>query len=583
MNWTRSDYAEKIKKAIEDVVGGGVEVELTHPTVPEHGDYATNVALVAFGDSKWRIANGKWKSPLEFAEYIKIQLSKNDLLQAICERIEVAPPGFINFTIKKEVLLDSLMQSVNDEQFGESKLWEGKKIIIEYTDPNPFKEFHVGHLFTNAVGESLARLFESQGPEVKRANYQGDVGLHVEKAIYGILWNGKWRIEDVKNEPLDVRTKHLGEAYALGAKAYEEDQAAKEEIIALNKKVYDLDPEIKELYETGRKWSLDAFEQIYKRLDTRFDFYYFERDTGRVGEVLVKEHLKDGVFEESNGAIIFPGEKHGLHNRVFINSQGLPTYEAKDLGLAQTKYKDFPYTHSYIVTGNEIKEYFKVIIAALGSVDPELGRKVKHVAHGMVRLPTGKMSSRAGGVIGGESLLDEAKKRLLQAYPEMDEETAEKVGVGAVKYTLLKSAIGTDIIFDFDKSLSFEGDSGPYLQYTYARTQSVLEKSTDYGLPSTAVDGRRLTVDMSQEELALLRTFYKFPEVVSAAAENLAPNLVATYVIDLAQKYNAFYNKHRILEAEGGQKDLRLVLTEVVGTILRNGLGLLGIFAPEKM
>ena len=575
------DFSSKIKEAIKNAVGSDVEIELTHPTVAEHGDYATNVAMTIGGN------------PMEKAEEIREGIRELET-SGLVEKIEVAKPGFINFTLSKDALLDGLMQFAQDENFGVGGDLQGRKIMIEYTDPNPFKEFHIGHLFTNAVGESLARLFEFQGAEVKRANYQGDVGLHVAKAVYGFLrvlprafsqenpqgvpsWEPLLRVSPAE------RAKVLGQAYALGARAYEEDPVAKEEMVSLNKKVYDEDPEIMKIYEKGREWSLEAFEKIYERLGTKFDYYYFERDTGKVGLEYVKENTGK-VFEESEGAVVFPGEKYGLHTRVFINSQGLPTYEAKDLGLAETKYKDFPYDESVIVTGNEIKEYFKVVIKALSIINPDLGSKVRHIAHGMVRLPSGKMSSRTGDVISGEMLLDEAKDKLLASYPEMDEATADKVGVGAVKYALLKSTIGSDVVFDFDKSLSFEGDSGPYLQYTYARCQSVLERANLQFLISNLNSNFKFQIsNLENEELALLRSLYRFPEVVSTAARNLAPNTIATYLIDLASKFNAFYAKHRILEADEEQRELRLSLTQVVGNILKTGLNILGIQAPEKM
>ena len=331
------------------------------------------------------------------------------------------------------------------------------------------------------------------------------------------------------------------------------------------------------LYETGRQWSLEAFEVIYKRLGTKFDFYYFESEVGEPGKKLVLEFLKKGVFEKSDGAIIFRGEKMGLHNRVFINSLGLPTYEAKEMGLAPTKYKDFPYDVSIIVTGNEVSAYFKVVLAALSKVSPDLAKKTTHIGHGMVRLPEGKMSSRTGNIKTGEWLLDETKKRLLEAYPSMQESIAEKVAVGAVKYALLRVGVGRDIVFNFDSSLSFEGESGPYLQYTYARTQSVLKK----------IKSEKLKVksekELTGEEQLALRLLYRFPEIAEEAAENYAPSTLCTYLFDLAQAFNLFYQKDPILSAEEKTRELRIVLTKRVGEVLKTGLHLLGIAAPQRM
>ena len=275
---------------------------------------------------------------------------------------------------------------------------------------------------------------------------------------------------------------------------------------------------------------------------------------------------------------------------MFINSLGLPTYEAKELGLAPTKYKDFKYDLSVIITGNEIIDYFKVLLAALKELKPSLAEKTRHLSHGMVRLPEGKMSSRTGNIIMGESLVDEMKARVTKVMdtlgneiPEEDrEKTAEVIAQGAVKYSLLRVGLGKDIIFDFDKSLSLEGESGPYLQYTYARCKSILRKTnkTKLGLSRTKLG----LVKLSIEEMALLRLLYRFEEVAQEAAEKFSPNLVCGFVFDLAQRYNLFYNTASVLKAETKElKEFRLVLTAAVAQVLKNGLLLLGIKTLERM
>jgi len=319
---------------------------------------------------------------------------------------------------------------------------------------------------------------------------------------------------------------------------------------------------------------------MYKRLGTKFDNYYFEKDVGEAGIKIVKEGLGRGVFEESDGAVIYPGESKGLHSRVFINSQGLPTYEAKELGLAPTKYKDFKYDLSIIITGNEIVGYFKVLLSALKEMEPDLAEKTKHIAHGMVRIPEGKMSSRTGTVILAEALLDEMKSRVVKLMESSEIQKAkgveEEVALGAVKYSLLKVGVGKDIIFDIDKSLSIEGDSGPYLQYTYARCKSILAKAK--------APQKTTYTDFSQEEQVILRQVYRFKEYVREAGERFSPSLIASFAVELAQAYNSFYNTHRVLQADQKeQKNFRLLLTAATAQLLSNSLYLLGISAPEKM
>ena len=385
-------------------------------------------------------------------------------------------------------------------------------------------------------------------------------------------------LEELRKKPLKARAFFLGQAYALGSQEFEASEGVKKEVADLNKKIFDHDSSIYPLYEEGREWSLDYFEEIYKRLGTKFDYYYLESEVGKVGQKIVEDNLKKGIFEKSDGAIIFPGEKFGLHNRVFINSLGLPTYEAKELGLAPTKYKDFAYDLSVIVTGNEIKDYFKVLLEALAQILPDLAKKTKHITHGMVRMPGGKMSSRLGNVILGEWLLDEAKERVKKEFTSVSDQLAEEIATGAVKYSLLKGNVGQEVNFSFEESISLNGNSGPYLQYTHARCKSVLGKG-----PVTRDREPVFSGDIKDEELKLLRALCHFEEVVSDAAAAFAPNVVANFLHDVAQKYNSLYNNLPILKAGEPERARRLFLTQATADILAKGLWLLGISAPGKM
>jgi arginyl-tRNA synthetase len=338
------------------------------------------------------------------------------------------------------------------------------------------------------------------------------------------------------------------------------------------------------LYNIGREWSLEYLEKIYKRLGTKFDGYYPESLTGEYGYGMVMEGLKKGIFiKGEGGAIIFPGSKYGLHERVFINALGLPTYETKDFGNAIAKQVDFPYDQSIIVTGNEINDYFKVVIKALSLLHTEVGEKAIHLGHGMVRLPEGKMSSRTGKILRGEWLLDEAKKYASKLSDS--EEIAEQVGTGAIKYALLKSSIGKDVEFNFEESISFEGNSGPYLQYTFARTQSVLEKGKGESVKGEETKKvlHPLALNLTPEESEILRLLARFPEIVEEAAIRFAPNVLCTYLFELAQSFNLFYQKLPILKADEDARAFRLFLTGKTGNVLKNGLDLLGIKAPQRM
>ena len=553
------------------------EIALEHPENTEHGDYSTNVALA--------LAKQLGRSPREVAELIISKLEIEHL--KFLDSVKAEGPGFINFSLSKEYLFSTLQDiQKKKEEYGRGSSKKGEKVIVEFTDPNPFKEFHIGHLYSNIVGESLSRLFEATGATVKRANYQGDVGLHVAKAMWGMTKALGHNMPKDKDS-LQEKVKWMGMCYAAGALAYEKDEQVRQEIVELNGKIFAQDKTIKALYQKGRKWSLEYFETIYKRLGTKFDYYYFESEVGKTGLTLVRKWLEKGIFEKSQGAVVFSGEKYGLHSRVFINSLGLPTYEAKELGLAPTKYKDFKYDLSVIITGNEIIDYFKVLLAALKEIDPSLAGKTRHLSHGMIRLPEGKMSSRTGSVITAESLLDEVRARVTRVMGSSEieipakekEETAEAISLGAVKYSLLRVSLGKDIIFDFDKSLSLEGESGPYLQYTYARCKSILLKAK---LNQAKLKFNE--IKFTAEETALLRLLYRFEEIVQEAAKKFSPNLVCNFVFDLAQRYNLFYNTTSVLKADTeGAKNFRLLLTASVAQVLENGLSLLGIKTLERM
>lgn len=591
-----------LKAAVEGLGFPAIDIVLSIPKNSSFGDYTTNIAL--------QLAKQKsvvsYQSSDAIAKAILEKLGKPDYL----EKAEVAGGGFINFYIKPVVLLQTLKEICNPSVSTDTK--KGK-VLVEFTDPNPFKEFHIGHLFSNSVGESLARLFEAQGFEVKRANYFGDVGMHVAKSIWGVqqkLQGGKLTLEDLEQKPLKERIELLGQAYASGAKAYEEDEVIREQIKKINLLVYiaaqqymeettkfqpqvdyksrvEYSPDelttVRQIFEKGRQWSLEYFETIYILLGTKFDYYYPESIVGEYGLKIVLSHLDDRIFEKSDGAIIFPGEKYGLHNRVFVNSLGLPTYEAKELGLAVKKQEDYQYDKSIVVTGNEINEYFKVLMMALSKIYPELAKKTVHVGHGMVRMLGGKISSRKGNVLTFEDIFEQVKSKVALLLkdvgsPKEKGELLNSVSVGAIKFAMLKHQPGADTIFDIEKSVALEGDSGPYLQYTYARANSILRNAQITGMASVLVQA-----PLEDEERQILQKVEYFAGTVEEAANSLHPNTVASYLIELAAIFNLFYQKHRIINAAEDKKQLRLALTCAVASILKQGLYLLGIEAPERM
>ena len=570
------EIENKIKKLVSNVLKNldieNVEIDLEHPTDISNGDYSTNVALAA--------SKKVGKETPELAQEL-IQEFQKEKIEEI-EKIEMAGPGFINFYLSKSFLENSVKGVVAaGKKFGKNKKLAGQKVLVEYTDPNPFKQFHIGHLMSNTIGEAISRLIIFSGAETKRANYQGDIGPHVAKAVWGMMQHEAEMPHD--GDSLARKSEFLGNAYAHGATLYESDPEIKKQIDEINIHLYKKDDEeLNVLYEKGRAWSLEHFEEIYKKLGTTFDYYFFESEVFEEGTRIVKEYLGK-VFHESEGAVVFRGEDHGLHTRVFLTSKGVPTYEAKEIGLHKKKAETYPFDRSVIITANEQIGVFEVGLKAFEQIDPETAKKTDHIAHGILRLPSGKMSSRTGDVIAGDALLAELEERADEkvrelSYSEVEKkDIAEKVAVAAFKYTVLKQSPGKDIIFDMEKSLSFEGDSGPYLQYTLARINSLINKAKENGIEG----GDIVYVDTAEE---LFKTLYRFPKVVERAEQGYAPQLVTTFLIETAGAFNSFYGKQQIIDLENREStSANLALATAVGVVLSQGLNVLGIPVLDRM
>lgn len=561
MSQMRQQIEQAIAGITKELYGFDGIVELTRPE-EQFGDFATNVAL--------QLAKLAGKNPREVAEAIAGELRSK--LTGQVSGVSIAGPGFINLRLSDAALEVLAEQAVR-------QVFVGKKVLTEYSDPNPLKPLHAGHLYTTLVGDMISRLTEVAGAETVRLNYGGDVGLHVGKSMWAITKHlGGELPEKLADIPEAERPAWLGARYVEGSNAYGDDEAAKAEIVETNKRVYalhrenDHDSPFARMYWTCRQWSYDYFTVLYRQLQVKpFDRFIPESEVTQLGLQTVQEQLTNGVFEKSGDAVVFDGEKHGLHTRVFINSEGLPTYEAKDVGLSLTKWRDYHFDESIIITANEQQQYMQVVIAAIDQFAPEAAERTKHLVHGMVKLQGGvKMSSRKGNIVTALEILEAAR----QAGIETGTNPAEDTILAAVKYAFAKNRIGSDIAYDPKESIALEGNSGPYLQYAHARARSILAKAE--GQETGTLDGR-----LEAGERSLLRKISEYPEAVDRAVADLMPHHICTYLYELAQAFNRFYEKSLVIGDP--RQAVRLNLVRQYADRLKSGLELLGISAPDRL
>ncbi len=632
-NKTKALLREFIFQVVSEVFGNRVklvleDIHLDNPKIENYGDYTTNIAMKLAGQLKMKPCDVAKIISNEVNEYIKGDKritfepdSKNSTeksfsISKILEDVDLTTigTGFINFKLKKDYLISQIRELLENENVVKTTKNKKKKIMVEFAHPNTHKEFHIGHLRNISLGESIVRILESCGFKVFRANYEGDVGLHVAKAIWGVrkkIAYEKLDLADLEKLSPAKKAEFLGEGYSLGSKAYETDEKARVEIINLNLAIYK-DPYQVDLWEKTRNWSLQYFDTVYKRLGTHFDRLFFESEVEKAGRQKVIEGVKSGIFiKDKDGSIYFPGKNYGLNNCVFVTKEGYATYEGKEIALEELEYRVFPFDLDIHVVANEQKNFFAIAFAAVEKVYPHQKGRQYHLAYGMVNLKGSKLSSRMGNVVTADELIDSAREKIIKIIKEgtdkEKEEIAEKVAIAAVKYSMLRVNPKMDIALDLEESVSLVGDSGPYLLYTYARCRSVMRKAGLEGFSLDSLKLFKLPIKINYEEQALLRALYRFPEVVIEAGNMLSPNIICSYLYNLAQKYNLFYQKHKILSVDNSlnliEKDsqppkdkkkedsdlsqkttfFRLFLTLATAALLKRGLYLLGIWTVEKM
>lgn len=537
------------------------------PPSPELGDYAFPCFSLA---KKFK------KSPNEIAKELEGKITAKSPVKII-----KANGAYLNFFIdtsrQAEFVLAEILEKKEEYGSGSKK----GKIMVEFFHANTHKAVHIGHIRNVCLGESLSRILEFNGSEVIRVNYQGDIGPHVAKCLFGLI--------NFKEKPPERnRTMWLGEIYMKANEKIEKNPELEIEVKEILKKIYSGEPGLVKLWKETRKWCLEEFEELYEELGVKFKRLFFESEMEFPAREISKELLKKGIAEESEGAIIINLEKYDLGIFILLTSEGTALYSSKDIALAKKKFSEYRLDKSIHVVGNEQKLHFKQLFKTFELMNfKEAAEKSLHLAYGLVMLPTGKMSSRLGNLIHYENLIQQltelAKKEVEKRHSEWDEKrktkTAKSIAFAALKFGMLNRDNNRDLIFDWEQALRFEGETGPYAQYAHARICSILKK---YG--KKIKEEKDFSVLVKKEEEKLIKMLSVFPDVVEKSANDYKLLNIVKFLLELAQALNEFYHSCPILQEKNENlRNARLNLILSVKQVLANSLYLLGIDALEEM
>lgn len=567
------NFKNIIANAISKVVNINeteIEMSIEKPKGSENGDYAFPC---------FRLAKELHKAPQMIANDVKenIKVDENQIT-----KIEVVG-GYLNFFINKEILVKEVLNEMSEnKEYGKSTIGNGKNIVIDYSAPNIAKPFHIGHLRSTVIGAALYKIYKYLGYNVTGINHLGDYGTQFGKLIEGYkLWGNEYNIEE---NPIDELTK----IYIRINQACKEDEKVLENCRNNFKKLEDGDKYCVEIWQKFRELSLKEFQKVYDILGSKFDSWNGEAFYSDKMPEVIEILNKTGKLVESEGAKIIDLEDKGINTPCIIEkSNGSSTYATRDLAAIMYRARTYDFDKALYITSYEQVLHFKQVfeVAKLLGLDEKYTNGLEHVAFGMVLLPTGKMSTREGTSIKLSDLLNEAISRakaiIEQKNPELEnkDEVAKKVGVGAVIFNDLANNRVKDEIFDWDTILNFQGETGPYIQYTYVRTKSVIEKAG--GVPDISEVNSELLQD--EYSIKLLKLIYDFEDVLVQVTDKNEPSILSRYLIDVAKAYSNFYNENKIINDDKNLQNARVYLTYSAGIILKTGAGLLGIEMPDKM
>ena len=524
--------------------------------------------------------------------------------------------GFLNLVIAPAKWLQLLAEIDADARYGlVAPTSESPLVMIEYSSPNTNKPLHLGHVRNNLLGWAVAQIAEANGNRVVKTNIVNDRGIHICKSMLAWL---KWGNGETPESSGKKGDHLIGDYYVAFDKHYREEvKEIKERLMAegvdeetattrakneapLIVEAHDMlvkweqnDPEVRALWRRMNEWVYAGFDETYKALGVSFDKIYYESDTYLEGKEKVEEGLAKGIFyRREDGSVWADLTAEGLDEKLLLRSDGTSVYMTQDIGTAKLRFQDFPIDKMVYVVGNEQNYHFQVLSILLDKLGFEWGKSLVHFSYGMVELPNGKMKSREGTVVDADDLvagmvaqaritMDESGKKTDMSEAEK-QEVARIVGMGALKYFLLKVDARKNMLFNPEESIDFNGNTGPFIQYTYARIRSILRKAADKGIAIPAV--LPANVDLSTKEEALIQRVSEFADVVRAAGQDYSPSVIANYCYDLVKEYNQFYHDFSILGEENADKrNFRLVLSANVAKVVRLGMGILGIEMPERM
>lgn len=568
------DFKKEISKIIAK------NVELSEEELYQFIEIPKDTTMGDYAFPCFKLAKQMHKAPQIIATELKEKLDLDD--SDIIEKIEVEG-GYLNFYLNKDSIVKEVVEEFSKKggKFGSSKIGDNKKVVIDYSSPNIAKPFHIGHLRSTVIGASLYKIYEFLGYKCIGVNHLGDWGTQFGKLIEGYKrWGDEY---DIDSNPIEELTK----IYIRITNACKEDESILENCRNNFKKLEDGDPYCKNLWEKFRAVSLKEFNRIYDLLGVKFDSFNGEAFyTDKMSEVIEMLN-KSGKLVESQGAKIIDLEDKGMAPCMIVKSNGSTTYDTRDLAAILYRARTYDYDKILYVVAYEQNLHFKQIfeVAQLLDMDDKYKKNLEHVPFGMVRLKTGKMSTREGNVVKLEEILNEsiarAKSIIEEKNPNLEnkDDVAKKVGLGAVIFNDLSNNRIKDEIFDWDLMLNFNGETGPYVQYIYVRTKGILEKA-GYIPKYEELNLKNITDESSMNVVKLL---YQFGDIVKMAADKNEPSIISRYLIDLAQSFSSFYTENHIIGEQKDIQDARLYLTNMVGTVLKQGLNLLGIEVPDKM